>query len=99
MNIFLKKVKNIVDNKIKKIYYININNLIIYAGGKENMTKNSLKSFRVKFGLTQKDLADKLDISVTSYSLKETGKSQFTLKEAKEIANLFNSTIDNVFYN
>lgn len=63
------------------------------------MTKNSLKSFRVKFGFTQKDIADKLGISTTSYSFKETGKNQFTLKEAKEIANLFNTTIDNVFYN
>ena len=98
MNKFLKKVKNIVDNKIKKNYYININNLTVYAGGENNMTKNSLKSFRVKFGFTQKDIADKLGISTTAYSFKETGKNQFTLKEAKEIANLFNTTIDNVFY-
>jgi DNA-binding XRE family transcriptional regulator len=60
--------------------------------------KNNLKSFRVKFGMTQENMAEKLGMSTTTYSFKETEKSQFTLKEAKQIADMFNSTIDEVFF-
>lgn len=58
----------------------------------------NLKAYRVKFGLTQVDLAKKLDITPGAYSFKETGRTQFTLKEAKLIADLFGTTIDELFF-
>ena len=35
----------------------------------------NLKAYRVKFGLTQVDLAKKLDITPGAYSFKETGRT------------------------
>ena len=61
------------------------------------MTRN-LKSFRAKYGLTQMQMAEKLDITTATYSFKENGKKQFTLEEAKKIAEIFNTTIDNIFF-
>ena len=61
------------------------------------MTRN-LKSFRAKYGLTQMQMAEKLDITTATYSSKENGKKQFTLEEAKKIAEIFNTSIDNIFF-
>lgn len=59
---------------------------------------NKLKSLRALKGLDQKNIAKILNISVTSYSLKENGKKPFTLQEAKLLADLFNKTIDEIFF-
>lgn len=42
-----------------------------------------IKGERIKKGLTQKDMAKKLGISETSYSLKESGKRSFTLNDLR----------------
>lgn len=60
---------------------------------------NNLKAYRAKYDMTQSQLAEKLNISTTSYSMKENKKTEFTLKEAKAIADLFGTTIDKVFFN
>lgn len=57
-----------------------------------------LKSLRMLIGYNQKMMAEFLNISVTSYSQKETGKGVFTLKEAKSIADLFKVTVDELFF-
>lgn len=62
------------------------------------MNKN-LKSFRVKYGYTQKQIAEQLNITATTYNFKENRKNQFSLEEAKKIADLFNSTIEEIFFN
>lgn len=57
-----------------------------------------LKSLRMLIGYNQKMMAEFLNISVTSYSQKETGKGVFTLEEAKNIADLFKVTVDELFF-
>ena len=56
---------------------------------------NKVKAFRAAIGLTQKDLARILDISVDSYSRKERGVSDFRKNEMIEITAIFkNNGID-----
>lgn len=63
------------------------------------MRNNFLKGLRVMKGLTQDDMAELLNISVKTYSRKESGNSDFTLTESKTIADLFEKTIDEIFFN
>lgn len=62
------------------------------------MIKNKLKSLRAEYNFNQQDMAKYLGIERTTYHYKETGKGQFTIKEALEMADLFNTTIDKIFY-
>lgn len=62
------------------------------------MIKNKLKSLRAEYDLNQDDMAEFLGIRRTTYHNKETGKSQFTVKEAVEIAKFFNATMDDIFH-
>lgn len=62
------------------------------------MIKNNLKSYRAKAGLTQGEVAKKIGIAPNSYSFKENGKREFTLSEAKAIADIFGDTIDKIFF-
>lgn len=56
---------------------------------------NKVKALREAIGLTQKDLARILDISVDSYSRKERGVSDFRKNEMIEITAIFkNNGID-----
>ncbi|HEM6284971.1 TPA: transcriptional regulator [Streptococcus suis] len=64
---------------------------------------SKLKGYRVMLGMTQKNMADKLEISLQSYNNKETGKTSFTDRErliireqVKEIKP--DITIDELFY-
>ncbi|CAM2998644.1 helix-turn-helix transcriptional regulator [Hathewaya histolytica] len=65
------------------------------------MNINLLKSQRVKNGLTQKDVANTLDIDVTTYSKKENGLISFKASEIKELKYLLKLTpeiIDEIFF-
>ena len=55
-----------------------------------------LKSKRILFNMTQEDIAKKLSINLKSYNLKENGKREFTLDEAKKISNLFELNLTEV---
>ncbi|WP_449461353.1 helix-turn-helix transcriptional regulator [Streptococcus suis] len=64
---------------------------------------SKLKGYRVMLGLTQRAMADKLDISLQSYNNKETGKTPFNDKEKKAIKTIVAEvepgvTIDELFY-
>lgn len=48
-------------------------------------------------GHTQKDIAKKLSISPQRYQLKQSGKANFTLPEAKILSELYGMTIDDLF--
>lgn len=48
----------------------------------------SLKAIRNDMGITQKEMAEKLNIPYTTYVSKEQGRSPLTLEEAKKIADL-----------
>ncbi|HEM2541002.1 TPA: transcriptional regulator [Streptococcus suis] len=64
---------------------------------------SKLKGYRVMLGLTQKNMADKLEISLQSYNNKETGKTPFTDRERLIIREQVREikpdiTIDELFY-
>lgn len=57
------------------------------------MKTNLLKSVRIREGLTQKEIAETLNISVTTYSKKETGTINFSVNEVGKIVNLCKLTV------
>lgn len=64
---------------------------------------SKLKGYRVMLGLTQQQMADKLDISLQSYNNKETKKTPFNDKERLAIKSMVaeikpDITIDELFY-
>ena len=65
------------------------------------MTKNLLKSFRVKKGMTQAELASLIERSTDSYSKKERGEVFFTPAEIAKISNALGLTfqeMNDIFY-
>ena len=61
------------------------------------METNKLKGLRAEHNLNQDYLAEKLDISVKSYSAKETEQQQFKEQEINIILDLFNKKYEEVF--
>lgn len=57
-----------------------------------------LRAKRVEFGLNQKDMAEKLNITSNSYSRKEIGKQEFTYTEIIKILKIFNCKFEDVFF-
>lgn len=62
------------------------------------VTLNRLRGLRVEHGYTQRDMAEYLGMSVTAYCQREQGICAFRLREAKQIADLFCRSIEQVFY-
>lgn len=60
--------------------------------------RNKLKALRAEHDYNQQDMADYLGIKRTTYHNKETGKNDFTVSEAKQIAKLFDTSIDDIFF-
>ena len=54
------------------------------------------KSKRILFNLTQEEIAKEVGINIKSYNLKENGKREFTLDEAKKISNLLELNLNEV---
>ena len=66
------------------------------------MGSRILKSKRILFNLTQEEIAKELGITVTSYNMKENGKREFTLYEAKKIIDLLKlnlKEVNDIFFN
>jgi transcriptional regulator with XRE-family HTH domain len=60
------------------------------------MIKKLLRELREKRGYSQQDLADKLDISRSSYINVENGKRELSLAEARTLANIYGITLEEV---
>ena len=60
--------------------------------------RTTIKELRVKFDLTQKDLADKVGVRRETIVFLEKGKYNPSLKLAYDIAKVFESTIEEVFF-
>ena len=61
-----------------------------------------LKSKRILFNLTQEEIAKEVGINLKSYNLKENGKREFTLDEAKKISSLLKlnlNELNDIFFN
>lgn len=56
-----------------------------------------LRELRLSNGLTQKELAEYLGISIASYSLYELGKREPSLMILEKIAKYYHTTIDDLF--
>ncbi len=57
-----------------------------------------LKSLRARYGEKQEDLAKYLDITTTTFCHKEKGKKDFTLTEARKLAERYNMSIEEIFF-
>ena len=64
--------------------------------GVERM-QSKLASIRRYNNISQREMAEVLNISTSSYSLKELGKNQFTATEMFVIASKFNMRLDQIF--
>ncbi|MFL0168670.1 helix-turn-helix transcriptional regulator [Candidatus Clostridium helianthi] len=62
------------------------------------MANKTLKAYRMLKGVKQEDIAEILGITLTTYSKKETGKTQFSLQEAKKISDYLNVPIEQLFF-
>ena len=60
---------------------------------------NKLKGARAEYGYSQADMADKLNISVDSYNLKENMKNEFKLSEIIKIMEILNKEFNDIFLN
>lgn len=56
-----------------------------------------LIGIRNEMGYTQTDIAKVIGNSTKTYCLKEQGKSDFTILEAKKIMDFFGKTFDELF--
>lgn len=66
------------------------------------MISSELKAQRVRLGLTQKDMAESLDIQPSSYNKKENGINPFSaieLKKIKTLLKLNDSEFMKIFFN
>lgn len=59
----------------------------------------NIKKYRKKSGMTQKQVADKLNITQTGYGKYELNKSEPDIKTLKQLSRIFNTTIDNLVGN
>lgn len=55
-----------------------------------------LKEFRIKKGLTQREVAKKLNITPAGYSHYEIGRSQPDIEMLKKLADIFQTTVDSL---
>jgi DNA-binding XRE family transcriptional regulator len=58
---------------------------------------SNLKAIRIKHGLTQDDIAERINISGTSYNKRENGKLEFTLSELITLAIIFNLSKEQIY--
>ncbi len=54
------------------------------------MNLDKLRGLRVEHGLTQKNIAEKIGINLSTYTLKENGKRDFTASEISKLCEIFN---------
>jgi putative transcriptional regulator len=59
--------------------------------------KNNLKAYRIKYSLTQENLADKLDVSRQTINAIESDKYLPSITLAFKIAKLFKTKIEDIF--
>jgi transcriptional regulator with XRE-family HTH domain len=57
----------------------------------------TVKAARVNAGFTQKEVAERLGLSVNGYAKKENGKAKFYVDEIMLLSELFNVSFENFF--
>lgn len=61
--------------------------------------KNNFKLYRKKAKLTQKEMANKLNVSRQSYIKYESGETEPSFETLKQISLILNTSIDNLLNN
>lgn len=61
-------------------------------------SKVTIKCLRERSSLTQKNVADYLGMSLANYNKKENCSVKFSLTEAKALADLFDTSIEDIFF-
>lgn len=61
-------------------------------------SKVTIKCLRERSSLTQKNIADYLGMSLANYNKKENCSVKFSLAEAKALADLFGTSIEDIFF-
>lgn len=59
---------------------------------------NLMKKYRELKGMTQQQIADKLEITVSSYNMLENGKRGISVIMAKNISLILDKSIDEIFF-
>ena len=59
---------------------------------------NLMKKYREQKGMTQQQIADKLEISVSSYNMIENGKRGVSVIMAKNISLILEKSIEEIFF-
>jgi len=59
--------------------------------------KNNIKFFRKKFGLTQEDIANKTSVTRQTINAIENNKYSPTLELAMRLAQIFNTSVEEIF--
>lgn len=62
-----------------------------------NDIRRNIKAYRSFLGLKQKDVADKLGISVQSYIAWENNPEKLNLKKISLLANIFDCQVEDIF--
>lgn len=94
----LFELSNYYKVSIDYITGLNKNNNYIYSSDKINfkIVGKKLKELRKSLGLTQKDIANLLNISVSSYTLYELGKILIPTSYIYKLAKKFECSIDGI---
>lgn len=97
----LFKLSNYYKVSIDYITGLNKNNNYIYSSDKINfkIVGKNLKELRKSFSLTQKDIANILNISVSAYTLYELGKILIPTSYIYKLAKKFQCSIDDIINN
>ncbi|SKB35537.1 putative transcriptional regulator [Acetoanaerobium noterae] len=64
----------------------------------ESKNRNSIEKLRKQKEITQEELAIKLDVTKDYISMIERGARTPSFKLAKKIADYFNTTVDDIFF-
>lgn len=62
-----------------------------------NLKNKSLKELREEAGLLQKDVAEKLGISLSNYSKKENGIVKVSIVEANSLSKILKKDLSQIF--
>lgn len=94
----LFELSNYYKVSIDYITGLNKNNNYIYSSNKINfkIVGKNLKELRKSFRLTQKDIANLLNISVSAYTLYELGKILIPTSYIYKLAKKFQCSIDEI---
>ncbi len=94
----LFELSNYYKVSIDYITGLNKNNNYIYSSDKINfkIVGKNLKELRKSFSLTQKDIANLLNISVSAYTLYELGKILIPTSYIYKLAKKFQCSIDEI---